>query len=349
MAKKSFLTSEEEVNLSKIAKKTSDKRTFIRVQSILLANKGKKYVDIAKDFNISFYTVSDYVTAYIKNKDIEFKNCGGPKGKLTQEQKQQILQEIDERNFATAAEVADYIEKKYNVKYNVRYISNWLRESGFSYKQPAQVPAKADPEKQERFIAIYDALMAFKTEDSVVLHIDAVHPTMATKFSRMWIRTGINKTLDTSASRTRLNYIGAINLEEMRLIVDSYDTINSEFVITFLKKVKEAYPNKKIYIILDNGAYHCSKKTKEAAKGLEIELIFLPPYSPNLNPIERVWKVSAKYARNNKFFAIAGAFVESMETFFKKTWNELAESLRSWVNDNFSVVKKNPIGVKVFG
>jgi hypothetical protein len=55
-----------------------------------------------------------------------------------------------------------------------------------------------------------------------------------------------------------------------------------------------------INIVLDGAGYHRSSVVAEKAKELNIKLHYLPPYSPNLNPIERLWKVMNEHARNNK-------------------------------------------------
>ena len=64
----------------------------------------------------------------------------------------------------------------------------------------------------------------------------------------------------------------------------------SEDFIAFLRKIREENPEKRIVIILDNFRTHHARKVKEEAEKLSISLVYLPPYSPDLNPIENVWK-----------------------------------------------------------
>ena len=104
---------------------------------------------------------------------------------------------------------------------------HWLHQHGFSYKTPAKVPAKSDQERQESFIAGYQKLKDLLPDDAVILFGDGVHPTMQTKVTHGWIETGDNKPIQTTASRTRLNLMGAINLEGLRLTHKTYNTINS--------------------------------------------------------------------------------------------------------------------------
>ena len=76
----------------------------------------------------------------------------------------------------------------------------------------------------------------------------------------------------------------------------------------------------------------------EKAKELNIKLHYLPPYSPNLNPIERLWKVMNEYARNNKYFATAKEFRHQINYFFDRTLPSIAGSLDERINDNFQVL-----------
>ena len=93
-----------------------------------------------------------------------------------------------------------------------------------------------------------------------------------------------------------------------------------------------------IHIILDNGPYNVSKKTKENAQKYNICLHFLPVYSPNLNPIERVWKVMNEKVRNNVFFNSAKEFRKKIADSFDHTWDDIAPQLTSRINDNFETI-----------
>ncbi|MGF1756408.1 transposase, partial [Photobacterium sagamiensis] len=68
-------------------------------------------------------------------------------------------------------------------------------------------------------------------------------------------------------------------------------------------------------------------------------LHYLPPYSPNLNPIERLWKVMNEKSRNNVYFKSKRDFKEAIDQFFTVTLPEIAGSLTSRLNDNFQVLK----------
>lgn len=170
----------------------------------------------------------------------------------------------------------------------------------------------------------------------MILFGDGVHPSMETKITCGWIRAGKFKEIKTTASRTRINLLGAIQLDNMELITKPYKTIDSESVIDFLEDIKIKYPSKKnIYFITDNGPYYTSKAVKGKAVQLGITMTYLPPYSPNLNPIERLWKYMNEKVKNNRFFTSAKEFRESILSFFKDHRPTLSVGLEGRINDNF--------------
>ncbi len=181
------------------------------------------------------------------------------------------------------------------------------------------------------------ALKSTVASDEPILFMDATHPTQATKVSYGWIRTGVDKPIKTTGSRTRLNIVGAIRLGHLEdAITKQYATVNGESIIDFFKLIKEQYKtDKRIHLILDGAGYHRSEIVKTEAKEMGIELHYLPPYSPNLNPIERLWKVMNEHARNNKYFATAKEFRQSIDEFFNDTLPKIGSALTSRINDNF--------------
>lgn len=72
---------------------------------------------------------------------------------------------------------------------------------------------------------------------------------------------------------------------------------------------------------------------------MNIELHWLSPYSPNLNPIERLWKVMNDMVRNNRYFATAKEFREKIRHFFNDTLPEFAGNLSCRINDHFQKMK----------
>lgn len=116
---------------------------------------------------------------------------------------------------------------------------------------------------------------------------------MSTKITAEWIKRGKknDKIISTKASRTRMNLMGFLNLETMSLTLQVHDGLTSEAIGYHFKALRAKYLRApKTHVILDRYPYNRSRETCAAAKKYDIVLHFLPPYSPNLNLIERLWK-----------------------------------------------------------
>ena len=127
-----------------------------------------------------------------------------------------------------------------------------------------------------------------------------------------------------------------ISLIPTAIITES--NCDQEAMKVFLKEIRKEYPKADtIHAILDNAKYHYAKSVKEKAKELKIELIFLPPYCPNLNLIERLWKFLKKKLRKNKFYDTFEKFTEAIYKFFKNI-NQYKEELKRLLTLNFEII-----------
>jgi hypothetical protein len=133
-----------------------------------------------------------------------------------------------------------YIKEQFGVTYTVAGLHKWLHRNGFSYKKAKGLPHKANAELQKQFVEQYNALKQEVDDKEPILFIDAVHPTQATKLAYGWIRIGKTKHVGTTASRTRLNIVGAIQLGHIsEAITSQYETINAESIMHFMNKIRE--------------------------------------------------------------------------------------------------------------
>lgn len=329
------LSPEEKQNLELRHTAEKSKRICDRIKSVLLRSEGWSLSKIAQALRIHNDSVGRYITDYIKDNSFEYKHKGSSES-LTSEQSTELIAHLENHLYEKVLEIIAYVYSAYGVTYTVSGMTDWLRRNEFSYKLPKGQPSKADAQKQKDFIEQYIQLKATTPENEPILFIDGVHPTMQSKAAHGWIRTGKEKTLPTTASRTRINIMGAIELKTMGTVIEEYKTINGEFINQFFDKIKLSYPDApSIHIILDQAGYHRSREVAEHANKVGIKLHFLPPYSPNLNPIERLWKVMNEKVRNNHFFASAKEFRQSIKDFLQNKLPEVSEDLRSRINDNF--------------
>lgn len=336
---KIVLTIIEKEELELQHSKERDRRVADRIKAVLLTAEGWTQKQIAQALRIRYETVQDHLNDYQRSQKLKPEN-GGSESHLNLAQTSQLISHLEANTYLKSEHICAYVEQTFEVKFTVSGMTKWLTRNGFSFKKPKGTPAKADPEKQAEFIRYYEDLLNTLSEDEPVEFADAVHPTMATKITYGWIRKGKDKLIATTASRTRVNLLGSINLETMEVTIASHETINSKAMEKHFAALRKKYPKApRIHQILDRGSYNISAETKEAAEKHGIVLHHLPTYSPNLNPIERLWKVMNEFVRNNRVFKNASEFRQAIDDFFAK-WPQIAHSMVNRINDNFQTINK---------
>lgn len=187
-----------------------------------------------------------------------------------------------------------------------------------SFKKTRLVPAKPPTEeKQQQVIEKIEELS--QRENTVLLFFDPCHLQHNVVNARMWQPKGKNGTIQvkTNSGRKRINILGALNLNNITTITTLTEKkCNKETVTEFFAKIRENYQKKEIVIILDNAPYNHAKYTTTFAEWYGIELFFLPPYSPNLNLIERLWKFTKKKLVHNTYHEKFKTFKQKTQEFF---------------------------------
>lgn len=337
--KRLYLTPEEKSGLEIRHQACENRKEGDRIKAILLRSEGWTVPQISQALRLHQSTIIKHIEAYktagkLKNES------GGSESHLTDEQTQELVAHLEENIYAHNHQIVLYIKERFDVTYTVAGLHKWLHRNGFSYKKPKGLPHKADTELQKQFIEEYNQLKQDVGDDEPILFMDAVHPTQATKLAYGWIRTGKTKYVGTTASRTRLNIVGAIQLGHIaEAITSQYETINAASIMNFMDKIREKYDTKTVHLILDQSGYHRSSLLPEYALKRNIKLHFLPPYSPNLNPIERLWKVMNEKVRNNRCFKGAKDFKEAINRFFDDILPSVGNTLNGRINDNFQLLK----------
>ena len=148
--------------------------------------------------------------------------------------------------------------------------------------------------------------------------------------------------IPSNSGRRRLNIIGAINphtLTPTTLLIEG--SCDKEVIIAFLELIKQDYPQtRSITVVLDNAAYNRAYDVVEKAEQLGITLKYLPPYSPNLNLIERLWKFFKKKVTKNTYYSTFDEFYQAVVNFFKH-FDQYHGELASLLAPNFEIIKAN--------
>lgn len=296
------LTTEQKIALEELQRQSRDHHVRDRVRCVLLSSEGWSTAMIAQSQPIHETTVRRHLNDWLNEQKLMPEN-GGSQSHLSEEQIQKLRVHLTSHFFPTTQSITELVEEWWGIRYTIPGMNKWLHRNGFSYRKPAGVPHKYSAEAQQAFVEVYEKLKQEAGDDEPILFIDGVHLMQGTKLAYGWMPAGKKAhVVETTGSRTRLNIMGALNLNDIsRTVIREYDKINSQNIARFFIAVRERYPIKqKVHIILDGAGYHRREQVKTWAYLLNIELNYLPPYSPNLNPIERLWKVMNEQVRYNR-------------------------------------------------
>jgi len=335
-----FLTPTEISALKSLHKK-ADRKQRDKIKGILLLNRGYEYSEIAEILLIDHSTLWRWYESYI-SKGIEGlmqDNYTGGTSKLTERQQTKLIEHLESKMYLSAKEICAFVKKTFKVNYTPKGMTSLLHQLGFTYKKPKHIPGKADIEAQKAFIKKYRRLQKNKTPDDKIYFMDGVHPMHNSQPAYGWIRKGHDMALKANTGRQRINLNGAYNLEDHTVVIQEAEMINGQSTVSLLSEMLRKQPLGMIYIILDNARYYRSQLVQEFVKrNHRIRLLFLPPYSPNLNVIERLWKFFKKKILYNKYYEDFTFFKKYCLNFFSNIEKFRAE-LQTLMTDNFQLIQ----------
>ena len=147
----------------------------------------------------------------------------------------------------------------------------------------------------------------------------------------MWVPPEIkDPVLLHAPTRKSVACFGAVNLRTGTFVRAMCATFNAATFETFLKTLlRQRSRSTRMVLVLDNARYHHAVLLKPVLRKYRtvLTLLFLPPYSPQLAPVERVWKLARRMATHNRFFATLDAVLTAVSTCFDR-WRKPNSVLR---------------------
>lgn len=338
-----FLSDSERAHLKAQHRRERDKRICDRIKAVLLFDKGWSIAEIAEALLLSEDAIREHVAEYRESKKLKPEN-GGSVQKLSSEHSDQLVKHLQSHTYLYVKDIIAHVQSTWSVTYSVPGMRNWLQRYGFSYKKPALVPGKADGQQQREWMDRYEKLKQDLAADETICFMDGVHPTHNVQPAYGWIQKGVRKEVPANSGRSRINLSGVLDVIDHKVLVQEDRTLNAEATVSFFRKVEDAYPGKKrIHIFCDNAGYYRNKTVTEYLQTSRIKLHFLPPYSPNLNPIERLWKWMKERVIYNTYYQEFEDFKLAVFGFFATLSALAADSVlgqdfRSRVRDKFRPV-----------
>jgi len=308
----------------RLAEKLNNLRLYKIVRCLLMRHEGKSVQEIAKLLTVPVRTVYEWIGRFLRERFNWL--CGkhyqgrGRKCRLTKAQREEIVRIVDagpeEEGFDmgvwTSTMIQEVIQRRFGVTYMCRYLCTVLKKWGVSYQKAKFIPDSFEEEewqkkrktwKEETWPSI---LRLAQERGAVILFEDEASFRQWGSLAYTWGIRGKQPTTKTCGKRKSLKMFGTIELKGGDFqYMECEGRYNGDTYRTFLNQLLARY-DCPIILIEDGASYHHRKDVKAFKEELKAEgRLFaykLPPYSPDFNPIEKLWKNSKKQATHCKYF-----------------------------------------------
>ncbi|MFL5254573.1 MAG: IS630 family transposase [Rhodopila sp.] len=318
-----MLKPEEQVYLLAMMRRQINSAVHRRMNVLLLLDDGWPAERIAEALFIEAETVRQHRRLYETGgvKGLEMLRYQSPEPALSKPQLQALEAELDQTLYMTSKAVCHFVEQELGVAYTPNAMTRLLKRLGYVYKKPKCVPAKADAAVQQQFHdEILAPLMKRAGADRPLYFVDGMHPAYTGHPAYGWIRRGADRELKSNHGRVNVNINSALSWPAREVVHLEAEKITSAAMIALFERLEARHPAATaIDVVIDNASYNRSAALKAwlARDGCRIRLVYLPPYAPNLNLIERLWLLLKKAVLWNEHYATFGAFKAAIAGFFQ--------------------------------
>lgn len=205
-----------------------------------------------------------------------------------------------------------------------------LRDEGFVWRRPKLSLRRR--QNRKLYKAVQRRLERLEKDvlqggsNFVLVYQDEAEFHLNPGLTGMWMPKGEQTEIPSAGQNRKAAAFAAIDWATGRMVWHLAGRKNQTEFLQFLQKLRAAFPRKRLVVVLDNVAYHKTKAVHQFVTdaGGQIELLWLPPYSPNLNRIERVWKHLKKTYVYNEFFGDEAGLLRAVEGAFQILNSDLA-------------------------
>jgi putative transposase len=185
--------------------------------------------------------------------------------------------------------------------------------------RPRFEPAKGDPVKQARFKAAIQKFADHLGPENHLIFLDEASIKWSASLCRMWTEKGHQPIVKQIGGKKGIHLIGIVDPRADQGFFSIIATLKAPQLIYFFESLLKKYPTGKIYVVLDNARVHHAKLVqKYVQENQRLALMFLPPYSAELNPIERFWEYLRREKTHNAFYPKYDEFEAAITQFIGK-------------------------------
>lgn len=255
-----------------------------------------------------------------------------------------ILGSFTERPPMSVCEAKLRIEEMTGISRSPSQVRTFMKHHGLRYIKTGHIPAKADTEQQQRWVktTLEPAIKEAQNGECHLLFMDAAHFVLGPFICALWCIARLF--VKASSGRNRINVLGTVDAITKEVITLANTTfISAQTIVSFLLQLRQHYGDMPLKIVLDNARYQHCKLVEETAIQLNITLLFLPSYSPNLNIIERLWKFAKKTILYAKYYETPAKFHQAITDFFKEINQKYNDELKNIMTLKFQFFKNENV------
>jgi transposase len=250
--------------------------------------------------------------------------------------REQVKAEFEANPPKTINEAVKRIEDLTGIRRSPTQVREFLDRLGVKRLKVGQVPAKADPEKQQAFLEeeLEPRLEEAQQGQRHVFFVDASHFVMQPFLGFLWCF--VRQFIPSPSGRQRFNVLGALHATTLQVVTVTNDAyINALCVAQLMRQIAVEFAGLPITLVMDNARYQRCRFVMDLAPELGIELLFLPPYSPNLNLIERLWRFVKKECLYSQYYETFSDFRRAISDCIAEADGEYKEELASLLTLKF--------------
>ncbi len=288
--------------------------------------------EIAEILGRDYDTVLAWAKAYNEN-GLQGLNSDKPTGRpssLAEEQQEEVKHTVQmsprklDLKFSNwnCKNLSWWISRNFHINLKREAVRLLLHKLGFVLIKPAYRYVLADKHERKRFLRRFRRKFKGLTKHDLLFFLDEStfkqHPLLQAR----WILKGSKEYVNTLGNHAKINVLGAFCHAIGKTFHMKSKKLNSDVFMKFVEHLMMLNPNKNLVLVIDNAPWHKSKKTQTFLKSLKgvVDVICLPSYSPDMNPIEHLWKFM-KSLFSNHFFPTIEELRNALTHFFKSLHN----------------------------
>lgn len=312
-----------------------------RLHALELIGLGHDVAEVTALLDVGRSTVYGWIVAFLLEgvDSLLYRVAPGRKAKLTGPEKAQLYALIvagpNAAGYSTGcwntALIADLLLRTFGVRYNLHYLSALLASIGLSYQKARFIAAKADAALQQRWLEqTWPAIVAKAVStNALLLFGDEASFAQWGSLGYTWAPRGQQPEVRTGGRRRGYKVWGLVDWFSAQLFYYGQEgRLNATGYIEFLKQIL-AQTTQPLIIVQDGAPYHTAKQTREwvAQNAARVQVVQLPSYSPEYNPIEHVWRY-VKEGTHNTYFATFAELQQRVEQRLQELQRDGGRTLR---------------------